>query len=155
MCDDVNKHLHLVLHTVGIILEQLIAVFHIDAHIDKVFIKALWIRNPILVNIQEELQKLSAGHKLRYCRGGEDISDILRYHIPYTIICFHIESACISFNIAVQTVKQRSFTGTVSTQQSIDLAGLKSKVNITKKKLFDKCSMINSISISSPGFTNF
>ncbi len=54
--DDVDQHLHLVLHAVGVVLQELVPVLRGDAHFLEVFIQGPGIPDGVGIDVQKNLR---------------------------------------------------------------------------------------------------
>ena len=112
--DDVDQHLHLVLHAVGVVLQQLVPVLRGDAHFRKVFIQGLGGPDGVCVDVHKELEELPTGEELRHRGRGEDIPDVLRRHLPALTVFLDVKAAAVGLEVPVQAVEERRLTGAVS-----------------------------------------
>ena len=127
---DINQHLHLIFHPVGIGLHQLVPVFRLNAHEIEIGVQRHGILYLSLMNIKKEFQEFSSRQKFRHGRRGEHIADIVRDHISAGCAFFQIKASAVCLHILVQAVKQRCLSGSVSSQQTIDFSALEGKIDI-------------------------
>ena len=128
--DDVDQHLHLVLHAVGIVLQQLVPVLWSDAHFLKIRVQRPGIPDGVGIDVHEELEELPAGEELRHRGRGEDIPNVLCCHFPAHAVLLYGKAAAVGLDVPVQAVEERRLTGAVSAQQAVDPPLLKRKVDV-------------------------
>ena len=116
-----HQHLHLVLHAVGEVFEELCAILRINLHIVQVYIRLLGVGDAMAIDLQEEFQKLPRRQEFRYHRRGQDIAYVLRGNgAAGAVILFQTEAAAVCGDVLIQTVEKGGLTGTVAAQQTID-----------------------------------
>ena len=119
----------------GVILQQLVPVFGMDAHEIEILVRRLFVVDVPVVNIEKKFQKFPSGHEFRYGGCGQDVADVLGKCIPGCAVFGEIEPTGIKLDVPVEAVEQRGFARTVAAKKTVDLAGSKGEVYITKDLL--------------------
>ena len=136
--NDVDEHLHLVLHAMRKVFQQPVAVFRFHVDVVKVFIDAFYIRNVLFIDLDEKLQKFAGRQKFRHGRCGKHIAHILHLQLSLCTGLAQTETAGIHRQILIQAIEQRGLAGAVSAQEPIDLSFRKGKADIFQHLFFFK-----------------
>jgi hypothetical protein len=91
------------------------------------------IRCHFLMNFQEKLQEFPARHEFRHCRSRYQITYVFRHKrnlIRVHTVFAQIELTGINVNIVINTIKESSLSGSVTSQKPIYLPFPENKIHV-------------------------